>query len=281
MFEHCKRGLALGLLVLAASGCAGPAADAPAEPSPAASAPPVPATLQPPASQPVPSAAAMTPTAEAAPARTVSDAVALLADGAREWNVLVLGDSTGEEVGEFPFAAAERLAPMYGRPVTVHRWSDGRGYPDKVDVPGQGNARIHIWNGSAAGSVASYAEGNLDAMAPVNMDLVIVNYGHNYPGPEQADEGLSSLLALLKDKLGAPPVLVVLQNPHYPESESSAAISGRLRSIATSGGYGIVDVYQAFKDYGGYDALLSDALHPNAAGSQLWAETLVKRLTTP
>lgn len=52
---------------------------------------------------------------------TVAEAVALLGDRAREWNMTVLGDSTGDDADEFPFIVARRMNTAYSRPVIVHR----------------------------------------------------------------------------------------------------------------------------------------------------------------
>ncbi|HEY8702441.1 MAG TPA: SGNH/GDSL hydrolase family protein [Arthrobacter sp.] len=209
---------------------------------------------------------------------SAASSVALLADSTRDWNVVILGDSTGDDLDEFPFLAAEQLRSAHGRTVSVHRWMDGKGYSGEFTASG-GNAQIHIWNGSVAGTTATYGASNLAAMAPAGADLVIVNYGHNYADPSQAKDGVSRLLEKIDERFGTPPVLVVIQNPRNPETPQSLAVVEQLRALAATRGYEVVDVYKAFKETGDVRPLLLDDIHPSPAGSRLWAETLMKWLS--
>jgi lysophospholipase L1-like esterase len=192
---------------------------------------------------------------------------------------VLLGDSTGDDVDEFPFLAAEQLSSAHGRTVIVHRWLDGKGYSSEFTANGGGNAQIHIWNGSVAGTVGVYALVNLVAMAPAGADLVIINYGHNYAGPSQAKDGLSGLLERIDEQFGTPPVLVVIQNPKYPETPGSLGVVEQIRAVAATRGCEAVDVYKAFKETGDVRPLLVDDTHPSPAGSKLWAAVLMKWLS--
>jgi lysophospholipase L1-like esterase len=205
--------------------------------------------------------------------------LALLGDSIRDWNVVLLGDSTGDDVDEFPFLAAEQLRSVHGRTVTVHRWVDGKGYSHEFTASGGGKAQIHIWNGSVAGTIATYAVKNLAAMAPAGADLVIINYGHNYAGPGQARDGVSRLLQRIDEQFDTPPVLVVIQNPKNPESLQSIAIVEQLRALAATRECEVADVYKAFKETGDVSPLLIDDIHPSPAGSKLWADVLMKWLS--
>jgi lysophospholipase L1-like esterase len=194
--------------------------------------------------------------------------------------MVVLGDSTGDDTDEFPFLAAQQLASEYNRPVIVHRWADGRGYGEESAFPGGPDAAaIHIWNGSVSGSVGSYAASNLTAMTPAGADLVLINYGHNYAGPQEAKAGISQLLEVIDERLGRPPVLVTIQNPKNPETVLSSAIVEQVRATAMEHVCETVDVHRAFKDAGDLDLLLLDDTHPSPAGSKVWAAAVVKALS--
>ena len=198
----------------------------------------------------------------------------------RDWNVVVLGDSTGDDTDEFPFLAAQQLASAHNRPVIVHRWADGRGYGEESTFPaGRDAAAIHIWNGSVSGSVGSYAANNLKAMTPVAADLVLINYGHNYAGPQEAKAGISQLLEDIDEHLGRPPILVIIQNPKNPETELSSAIVEQVRAAASAYACETVDVHRAFEDAGDPDLLLVDDTHPSPAGSKVWADAVVKAMS--
>jgi len=255
------RAAAAAALMVMAAGCAGPSS-APVSSTAAPSAEPGPI-------MPAPSGRPAT-----------ASAVSLLADPARDWNVVVLGDSTGDDPDEFPFLVAQQLGSAHNRPVIVHRWADGRGYGDESTFPARTDAAaIHVWNGSVSGSVAAYAANNLRAMTPVGADLVLINYGHNYAGPEQARDGLSQLLEDIDGHLGRPPVLVIIQNPKNPETVLSSAIIRQVSDTASAYFCETVDVHWAFRDAGDPEPLLLDDTHPSPAGSNVWADAVVKALS--
>ena len=263
------RTAATAVLIVVAAGCAGPSS-APVLSTAAASARPSYSEPEPePESRLVPSSRQAT-----------ASSVSLLADPTREWNLVVLGDSTGDDPDEFPFLAAEQLGTVYNRPAIVHRWIGDRGYGEEATFPsGRDAAPIHVWNGSVSGSVGMYAANNLEAMTPAGADLVLINYGHNYAGPQQAREGISQLLEDIDIHLGRPPILMIIQNPKNPETVLSSAITGQVRSTASAYSCETVDVYSVFKNAVDPDRLLLDDTHPSPAGSKVWADTVVKALS--
>lgn len=260
-FRGLRTAAAAFLIVLAvigvlAAGCAGP--------------PTAPASIT--------AAGTAVPSASSRPGTASS--VARLADSTREWNMVVLGDSTGDDPDEFPFLAAQQLGTVYNRPVIVHRWADSRGYAEDMTFPKTVDAEpIHLWNGSVSGSIGAYAANHLGAMAPAGTDLVLINYGHNYAGPQQAEDGLSRLLEAVDERLGHPPVLVTIQNPKNPETAVSSAIIAQVRATAAAYSCGTVDVHGAFRAAGDIGRLLLDDTHPSRAGSKIWADAVVKALS--
>ena len=208
----------------------------------------------------------------------VAAAVGLLNDPAREWNMTLLGDSTGNDINEFTFILAQQMTVAYNRPVIVHRWTDGLGYSEEKRFGFGGGAPIHIWNGSAPGKTGGYAVDNLKVIAPAGSDLTIVNYGHNYKATWGLDSGMIQLVQSLDQQNGPTPMLFILQNPQHPETPGSAAIVERLRTLTSEGGYEVVDVYKAFKDAGDIAPLMLDSIHPNPAGSKVWADAVAAKL---
>lgn len=203
----------------------------------------------------------------------------LLGDQGRAWTLNVLGDSTGNDSDEYVFLLAQQLSDIYNRPTIIHVWADGKGYAKEVPVGGGENAPIHIWNGSVPGQTGAYAKKNIDEMARKDADLIIVNYGHNYSGAWNAQTITRQLVTLLDQKIGAKPMLFMLQNPWSPETPGSTAVAGAMREIVTGSKYEYVDVYKAFKDTGKAASLMHDHIHPNPAGSQVWADAVASKLS--
>lgn len=202
----------------------------------------------------------------------VADAVALLGDPAREWSMTLLGDSTGNDSNEFAFILAKQMSDHYDRPVIMHRWLEG-GYTKDITIGAGQNAPIHIWNGSVTGSTGDYAVDNAAKIAH-KADLVVVNYGHNYKSSWAAETITLRLVRETDQRIGATAMLFIIQNPQQPESGYSTDVRNQIRSMTTEAGYEFVDVYQAFKDTGNVGGLMLDSVHPNPAGSKVWADTI-------
>lgn len=202
----------------------------------------------------------------------VADASALLADPAREWSMTLLGDSTGNDSNEFTFILAKQMSDHYDRPVIMHRWLEG-GYTKDVTIGAGPNAPIHIWNGSVTGSTGDYAVDHMEKIAH-KADLVMINYGHNYKSSWAAETITLRLVRELDQRISATAMLFVFQNPQNPESAYSTDVRNKIRSMTTDAGYESIDVYQAFKDTSNVGALMLDSVHPNPAGSKVWADAV-------
>lgn len=188
--------------------------------------------------------------------------------------ISVLGDSTGDEPGEWVDLWARDLS-THGT-VTLHFWDattrDWNAHPAVYPGP---DRTITVWNGSRAGASHAYPLEYLDRILPSRPSLTILNFGHN-PAPERADEGAAELLAAADAKwAGRVPAAIVLQNPALGMwQEQTAGSVAALRAWAPGAGYPIIDVNAAFRARGGLPELLADDLHPNSAGQRLWADTV-------
>lgn len=227
------------------------------------------------AAQPV-KIAVPTPSATASPgadpAQTLQTVRALVS-GKDALTISVLGDSTGNSTGEWLDLWAKDLT-AYGT-VTIHMWDEkAHAWLPTPTVYQGGERAITIWNGSQPGSTYVYALERLAVMQPEKPSFMIHNYGHN-KATQRTDAGAMDLMAAVDAKWGKTPAVVILQNPSRNSRQLTSAYSVEvLRGWAPRAGYPVVDVYSAFRDAGALDTLLVDDVHPNPAGSRIWADTI-------
>ena len=188
--------------------------------------------------------------------------------------ISVLGDSTGDEPGEWVDLWARDLS-KHGT-VTLHFWdgaTDGwKAHPTVYPGP---DRPITVSNGSRSGASYAYPLEYLDRIQPSKPSFTVLNFGHNL-APERADKGAAELLAAADAKWSARvPAAIVLQNPSLGMWEEHTAGSvAALRDWAPRAGYPAIDVNAAFRTRGDLPGLLTDDVHPNSAGQRLWADTV-------
>lgn len=204
--------------------------------------------------------------------------MALLGEAGRPWTLAVFGDSTGNADDEWVYLLAAQLSAKYDRPVVIHDWSvDANSYSGETPVGDGSNAPITIWNGSASGQSAGYSLSNFATIAPQQPDLAIVSHGHNETSVRQAIEEVDGLLRMVATAWPQrPAVALVLQSPRLDaDAARQDQVVEALRARYTGGAVSLIDVHAAFRSRPSLPDLLSaDLLHPNAAGEQLWAETV-------
>ncbi len=115
--------------------------------------------------------------------------------------ISVLGDSTGDEPGEWVDLWARELSKR--GTVTLHFWDgatdDWKAHPTVYPGP---DRPITVWNGSRSGASYAYPLEHLDRIQPSKPSLTVLNFGHN-PAPERADKGAAELLAAADAKWSA------------------------------------------------------------------------------
>lgn len=212
------------------------------------------------------------------PRTSVADSIAKLASGA-EWTLTVLGDSTGNEPGEWVYLLGEYIGGKYQRPVTVYNWDDKASKYDAGTLITQGpGAPVKIWNGSAPGKNADYSLQHLADLAPSPADLVVINHGHNYQTPATAVQGIKTLILAASRTSENAAFVVTVQNPWKVPTESSTGVQDAIKKEFTGPANGLIDVMAAFKENADPASLIKDDIHPNALGETLWAETAKKAL---
>jgi lysophospholipase L1-like esterase len=187
----------------------------------------------------------------------------------------VIGDSTGDQPGEWVELWARRLADD-GRRVALHQWAVDRFQPEPVQGPADGD-EITIWNASLSGGQANWANDQLDAVQPERPDLILLSVGHNNLSTNIAGQ-LDELQRELDRRWDGQdiPLIAILQNPGHGEHEGrQKATLDVLRTWAADQSVPTIDVTSAFTDPA---TQLQDGVHPNERGSQIWADTVADAL---
>jgi hypothetical protein len=184
-------------------------------------------------------------------------------------SILVIGDSTGNDPGEWVDLWAQDLGRA--REVTLRQWASGaEEFADPPLVYGSGRA-LGIWNLSYPGVRADYA-GRL-ASVPVQPDAVILNVGHNRSA-NAIRRVIRTTTPAIEDRWGEVPEAYVLQNPSTADPDQSESAVTFLRTLATQDRVPVIDVHAAFLEAGPLGALLGDGTRPNAQGSRVWADAV-------
>lgn len=157
----------------------------------------------------------------------------------------VLGDSTGNDSDEW-----------------VALWAAERPW-------------VEVVNASVPGSRANDALGQVADLLPPDVDVVVLNYGHNH-STGNVDEIAALLGEVAEHAPDAVPVMM-LQNPQL--GDANADVRDAVAAVAAAAGVPTVDVAAAFEDDGrDLSSLLVDDLHPNGEGSRVWADAVAEAL---
>lgn len=196
-------------------------------------------------------------------------------------SMVVISDSTANETSDWLYLWAQDFAPKFpAYTVRYNLWNDGTSaYSAAVTLQtGSGSFFLDIWNASVTGKNVLYALApNFDTMVALKQpDLVVISHGHNEGAAQTPDQWRGPYLALTETVTAACPtagVLCIAQNP-ATGTDDQAERAGIYQQVAEMRGFGFVDVHQAFVDTGDPASLTADGVHPNAAGSALWAEVV-------
>jgi hypothetical protein len=185
-------------------------------------------------------------------------------------SVLVVGDSTGNDPGEWVDLWAQDLAGS--RQVTLRQWQAGaEQFAEAPLVYGSGRG-VEIWNLSYPGVRADYAQRLQEV--PKAPGVVILSIGHDR-SPQALRRAVRTTSEAIDDRWGEVPTAWVLQNPSTGETEQQQKDAVTfLRSLAMTERVPVIDVHRAFRKAGSLDGFLLDASSPNDRGSRLWADTV-------
>jgi len=192
--------------------------------------------------------------------------------------ILALGDSTGNGTDRWVYRLATALPAMFpAHTIYYAPWNSTVYDAPTLIATGTGAQSITVYNGAISGShTISPLGGRWAAMvagvpAP---DLTFINYGHNEG--TLATGWRADMLALTESLTEEHPstgVVLILQNPATTDTKQAERQSV-YSQIAANKGYGTINIWQAFVDYGPTwtTDLMEDTVHPNSAGSILWMQ---------
>lgn len=208
-----------------------------------------------------------------------------LTDDASDVNIVVAGDSTGDEPDEWVFLLAQQLGSLYpGYGVNYYLWNRRNpGWPATpwvIQLGAPGNHALNIWNMSVSGTRENYGLTYAESeIAPRRPDLLFVSYGHN-DGADTARFrwGVQSLVETVAAQSPRTEILLIAQNPETGNTYQQAH-AAELADLASDEHVGLVDVLGAFEATGNPSAyVLPDGIHPTVGGSWLWMYTVLATL---
>lgn len=194
-------------------------------------------------------------------------------NGVRDLDLLVIGDSTGNETSEWVYLFFTGLAARYPSHAFHYRlWNDTAQAYDAATVIGSGIRKVTLWNAAMAGATTQSWQGvrYASAIRDTPADLVMISLGHNEQPDSKSWRGrYLSLTETISAQKPAAAIVLVGQNPATGNSLQAQRID-IYKDIAARRGYGFIDAHAAFVEAGGN--LTADGIHPAVTGSRLWAD---------
>ncbi|RUR00837.1 SGNH/GDSL hydrolase family protein [Labedella endophytica] len=206
-------------------------------------------------------------------------------DAERPFVVTVLGDSTGNEQGEWVDRAFRTLAEELDRPLVEHPYDlttarYGTEITSNTDADG---APLIVWNGSASGKTAAYSLANYDTLVPVQPDVVILNHGlNNVRNPDAVGGEFSDILTRTEQSWPrSVGYAAILENPRFDDwADAHTAVLERVGTWLEDRPFVLgIDAHGAYLARSDVSSLLTvDLLHPSPAGSQVTADTVLNAI---
>lgn len=204
--------------------------------------------------------------------------------------IVVLSDSTANADDEWPYLLGAQLGADYlTHTVRIHpAATDGNGYDTPVTLQtGSGSATLDIYNQSIAG-MNSYGWHSANFGAQVTTPdphLVIISTGHNesiFTGDPlslgqprlQFRVRLLGVAELIRQAAPQAQMVLIAQHAWLDLGGDMDAKRDEIRLLAQARGYGFIDMFQTFADDPDRATYFTDNIHPNAAGQQVYADTI-------
>lgn len=214
-----------------------------------------------------------------------SAAKAAIVANAGDVEILVIGDSTGNDTTEWVYLFGAWLGTQYPtHSVSYRPWNDGTNVYDAAVAisTGSGGNTVRLWNASVGGTIPAslmlntkYA-GAIEAVSP---DLVIWSHGINLYNTDAAiraayDSSYSPWIERVQATHPDAGVAIFTQNPfrdtnNYAELYAMEVSAQQNKPRAT-----LLDSYAKFIAAGKAGALYADNAHPSASGTQLYLQTI-------
>jgi hypothetical protein len=195
--------------------------------------------------------------------------------------ILILGDSTGDGADRWPNQLALQLPAMFPTHTIKYTTWNSTVYNALTTVAtGTGAQTITVYNASISGANTLFPLGGRWAAMVAGIsspDVTFLNYGHNQgTASDSWKADYLSLTESVSDTCPGAGVVLILQNPSTVGT-TQASRNAVYDQIARQRGFGTINVWQSFIDYGPTwtTDLMADTVHPNAAGSLLWTAQVV------
>lgn len=228
----------------------------------------------------------------------------MLDEAVQDCSFLVISDSTANEVGEWPDLVLRGLAALY--PAVTFKytiWVDGgTSWPATTTVQtGSGSTTCTLYNMSIVSTYTTYCMApNFDAMVTaVQPDLIFLSHGKNHKSGtitqafiDNLRDEITMLSQVLTRACPAAELVLVAEIGNVAGVASSVHMylfPRIMRLLAAERGYGFVNAYKACNaaSPGGVlcaepttgALVINDGVHPNAAGSQVWANEVLRLMT--
>ncbi len=209
-----------------------------------------------------------------------------LDSGQSDAKMLVISDSTGNEQSEWVYKYVLALVAAYPEHTFNYRlWDDATSaYLAPVVFTGSGSKVVDVYNAAHPGASATYFQGaRFNLINAAEMDFVITNLGHN-GGTNLTYRTIFEIhfqcFMEYKNRHPKADFAITLQNFRTDSELYSATAVDVLRDIAKLLSAPVIDIYTIFKQKqkaGELNEWMVDIVHPNSAGSDAWARTVVNQ----
>lgn len=203
-------------------------------------------------------------------------------------NIVVLGDSTGNETYEWVYLLAQKLGELYPTHTVNYRLWDNttKSYGTPVTIRnGTGGNVLNIWNASVSGQNLYYPlQYNFKEQVIIpNPDLVIISHGHNEGNLTttlEVDNQRTRYFLLtqqITNFIPNVPIMLIAQNPQVGNTVQKKRVP-IIAKVASIGGYGFVNVHDTFLKIPNWEStLMGDSVHPSIEGSKVWLNEVMKQ----
>ena len=170
------------------------------------------------------------------------------------------------------------LVVCAGDSITLGYACDGPTYPTQLAAMSGKRVR----NCGVGGVTASYGASKISSYLSCKPGYVCILYGANDAicdgTPAGVKRNLRSIIAACKNNKSIPILATTppMIKGHKLYNGAARAVNEAIRELASEEGVALVDLYKAFGS--GEEYLVSDGLHPNAAGAELIAKCFLGAL---
>lgn len=210
-----------------------------------------------------------------------SAALYAIQQNSADTNIMVIGDSTGDETNEWVYLFAEWVAtqhPTHGVEYRAYNDTGGAYDPPITLSTGSGANKIKFWNGSISGKSPRDFMGDRFATAIQSVPmpaLIIWNHGHNVmtaSATPNGDAWVTPFLERVHLQFPSAALAVTAQNPRRNNDAYAPVRDFWAALVADKPGSLLLEPYADFIAAGKPASWYIDDIHPNLAGEMVFVE---------